>query len=589
MSAAGLSLTDLPENGVIDLNGAALTAFDLDVSSDLTIRNGSLRLWNSEDAVFQIAQGASLYCQNVQMSGSSGGVTLGGGGSLVDLGGLEIDDTYLTVEMKVHISALGPDGTMTDCGEKDQFQIVDSSANGTTPRWSSQYLVQGEVTLNQVMVLGDDVLLVLEDGAKLTVKGGIRLEPGAQLTITARSTGEEAGQLVTTGYDNMPGIGDIMSGRIVINGGRITATGGEDAPGIGAISDQPDDYFSFTLNGGVLDVTGGEGFPGIGIAKGDGFGTITVNGGVLTAAGAGGAGIKGSFSTGKGNGVVFASSITDQSGKTSGSWNGVIVEGDAGKVYGAVRRTAGFTIPAGKTVTVPAGASLTLTGGAAVENEGTLVLELNSAWNGALPARGALCEIGWDTDGNGTVDKTSRCAAGSTPSYPGQAPSKAGYRFAGWSPEISAASSPCLYTAQFEKEQPSTGSGATGGGSTGNNNTGSGSTGSTGSTGGSATTGSTGSALSGKKPASGGKLTASKEETEQESSSAPAAQEQENSAASAQDSSSSSSAAPEAESGAAETAAEQTSSGSSLPALGIGLLVLAVAAALFLLFRRKRG
>ncbi|MCI6388588.1 MAG: carbohydrate-binding domain-containing protein [Ruminococcus sp.] len=141
-------------------------------------------------------------------------------------------------------------------------------------------------------------------------------------------------------------------GTIIINGGYITATNQNIAAGIGGGCN----YTSGTviITGGNVTAEGGR--AGIGGQDGsdDSFTTnITNEGGTTT----------------DGNAIIFASSITDQSGKTDGTWSGVIFEGNDGKVYGStVTPAEDFEIASGKKLLIPEGSTLNITGITAVNN-----------------------------------------------------------------------------------------------------------------------------------------------------------------------------------------------------------------------------
>ena len=121
------------------------------------------------------------------------------------------------------------------------------------------------------------------------------------------------GTAIGGGYGTHGGIG----GEVTITGGTVTATGNA--------SGNPSVYIIGVegIGGGRYDVTSGT----------DGTFQTTNNG----------------------NAVIFASSIGDQSGKTSNAWHGIIFEGDEGKVYGNPTLAADLTIPENKALDIPVG------------------------------------------------------------------------------------------------------------------------------------------------------------------------------------------------------------------------------------------
>ena len=74
--------------------------------------------------------------------------------------------------------------------------------------------------------------------------------------------------------------------------------------------------------------------------------------------------------------MIFASSIGDQSGKTSNAWHGIIFEGDEGKVYGNPTLADDLTIPENKALDIPSGKTLTVNSKITVQgtltNNGTI-------------------------------------------------------------------------------------------------------------------------------------------------------------------------------------------------------------------------
>ena len=247
-------------------------------------------------------------------------------------------------------------------------------------------------------------------GGKITINGGI---------VTATSN---AGAGVGGGYgDGSGGSG----GTVTINGGIVTATsiggagigGGEGGGGSGGNGGtititgggvKAESELGAAIGGGNGD-TGGSGgkiiitggniaASGDGTAIGGGCGThggsggeVTITGGTVTATGGDGAeGIGGGYSgvfaiggsgtfetTGNGNAVIFASSIGDQSGKTSNAWHGIIFEGDEGKVYGNPTLADDLTIPENKALDIPSGKTLTVNSKITVQgtltNNGTII------------------------------------------------------------------------------------------------------------------------------------------------------------------------------------------------------------------------
>ena len=191
---------------------------------------------------------------------------------------------------------------------------------------------------------------------------------GGTITITGGYVEAKSnmGAAIGGGYNGGGGTGG-DGGKITITGGNTTASG----------------YYCTAIGGGFGDY-GGSG------------GEVTITGGTVTAtgnasgqtfsssaAGIGGgrynfsSGSAGTFQTNNGNAVIFASSIGDQSGKTSNAWHGIIFEGDEGKVYGNPTLADDLTIPENKALDIPSGKTLTvnsrITVNGTLANNGTII------------------------------------------------------------------------------------------------------------------------------------------------------------------------------------------------------------------------
>ena len=270
------------------------------------------------------------------------------------------------------------------------------------------------------------------------IGGGFGDYGGSGGTITINGGYVEASSQFGAGIGGGEGVSDGGSGgEITINGGSVIATGVNGA-GIGGGQGDGGGYSyggsggTITINGGSVIATGvngaaiGGGYNGGGGTGGDGGkititggnttasgyyctaigggfgdyggsgGEVTITGGTVTAtgnasgqtfsssaAGIGGgrynfsSGSAGTFQTNNGNAVIFASSIGDQSGKTSNAWHGIIFEGDEGKVYGNPTLADDLTIPENKALDIPSGKTLTVNSKITVQgtltNNGTII------------------------------------------------------------------------------------------------------------------------------------------------------------------------------------------------------------------------
>ncbi len=255
-----------------------------------------------------------------------------------------------------------------------------------------------------------NLTLVLAEGTDNTLSGantqasGIQMGLAGQATVTSTLTIEGTGTLHAIGGERWPGIGGRAGGSRTINimSGTIFAQGGSEGAGIGNGRSTPADSNFVNIYGGEVTANGGGSAAGIGGGfnnlGADNAGIITVYGGLIKAqGGSGGAGIGSgayNFSGGtlklSGNGIVFASSISDtgSGNKTSG----VLFQGNSGTVYGDVILGNSFEIASGKQLTIPDNTSLTITAEntmtnyGTIQNNGTLAVNLGGAYAGTTPS-----------------------------------------------------------------------------------------------------------------------------------------------------------------------------------------------------------
>ena len=225
----------------------------------------------------------------------------------------KIISILLTIVMLIGIIPSGAIGVFAESGsERIAFMYYDESTNAlrkgffngnyteienTTTSWQTGwYVAEGEVTIDTRVTVTGDVKLILKDGCKLTVIGGIRLTGSNKLTVFGQPAGtgelntlddgtvaggrnagiggnihESAGILTVYGgtvsaeSDNAAGIGGGAGGG---NGGTVTVYGGT----VRASSR----YDSACIGGGARWVSGED----YGPTKG---GTVTVYGGTVSA------------------------------------------------------------------------------------------------------------------------------------------------------------------------------------------------------------------------------------------------------------------------------------------------------------------
>ena len=345
-----------------------------------------------------------------------------------------------------NIPYLDASGVQQTCGSAtvvtgDDTTWGDDGNNG----W---YVVNTNVTIGtednpQRVTVSGDVRLILADGCTLTVNGGIQVQDNSTestpntnaLTIYGQSdpllnedgtlaennrTGVLIANAVTNydaaigGNESNEGTSDISGsgGKITINSGVVKATGGTNGAAIGGGGqNRGGDGGTITINGGSVIATSINGVAiGGGYGSGDGGsgGEVTITGGSVIATGnANGAGIGGGYGDGgnggdgtfstetNGNAVILASSISDVSGKTNGSWHGVIFEGNSGQIYGEdVTPSESFEIPADKTLTIGSGKSLTIPAGKTLTNNGTIdnsgIIYVDGTLSGTVSGTGAI-------------------------------------------------------------------------------------------------------------------------------------------------------------------------------------------------------
>ncbi|MBR0509326.1 MAG: right-handed parallel beta-helix repeat-containing protein [Clostridia bacterium] len=261
------------------------------------------------------------------------------------------------------------------------YTTLDKSVTEWTNGW---YVLKNDVTYpGRIAVKGDNVNLILCDGATLNANKGIFIREGYSLTIWAQKNGTGAliakgntqgsyesagigaspecggqwidsytydnydagdltvngGVIIATGAWHCAGIGSSVGrnyGTITINGGTVTATGGEGAAGIGGAYSTSGNVI--VINGGTVTATGGD--HGAGIGGGENFGgdTITINGGNVTAVGGYyGAGIGGGRKGGSGEITVGGGTIQAQGGK----YGAGIGNGNSGE-YGHITFNGGI-------------------------------------------------------------------------------------------------------------------------------------------------------------------------------------------------------------------------------------------------------
>ena len=385
-----------------------------------------------------------------------GGGFVGNGGTITINGGTvtATGDDYGTGIGGGHFCS---SGTITINGG-----TVTATANGGAGIGGGEYghdgggsgPVRGTITIN-----GGIINATAKSGA--AIGGGFNDGNEYIITINDGTVDAKSGFGRGIGGGHMVG-GDGGDITVTITGGTVTATytdilyrnygGGIGGACNGSAGNGGDGYI--TITGGTVTavsneynaIGGGEAYQGNG---GDAY--VTITGGTVTAisettTGIGGGttrydGTDGSctFRTDNGNAVIFASSIADQSGKTSGEWSGIIFEGDSGAIYGSsATPIEEFTIKEGVTLTIGATQSLTIPEGMTVTNEGTIdnggKIYVDGTLNGTVSGSGTvyyhLTVVGGTAAPTNSYNSKTYAKAGSeitlTPTVP------AGYEMIQW-------------------------------------------------------------------------------------------------------------------------------------------------------------
>ncbi len=242
-----------------------------------------------------------------------------------------------------------------------------------------------------------------EDGGNITINGGVVEATGKGWGSGIGGNNNNisiTGGTVTATSDTGAGIGGNVwdDNKIIsITGGTVTATSNTGA-GIGGNSGDNVKIGKINIDGGTVTSTSTDG-AGIGVGSGTNCtsGAITINGGTITATstnydGIGGNG-SGTFAA-TGNAVVIANGGTGANAITdaddTSAWNGIIIQGSAGQVYGDVTTTGDVTIPSGNTTTIPSDITLKIGSDATLTNEGTLTNLGNVVIEGTLNNKGTI-------------------------------------------------------------------------------------------------------------------------------------------------------------------------------------------------------
>ncbi len=182
---------------------------------------------------------------------------------------------------------------------------------------------ESNVTYQTINVLGNNVHLILCDGARISLTGGVKLEGSSTLTVYGQT--EDSGILsaYNKDYSDTAGLGsaeETACGNLIVHGGTVYATGIDNAAGIGG--GQGASSGNVTIYGGSIYSTGGDSGAGIGGGEKGGIGgTVNIYGGSVTAiGGVYGAGIGGGDEGNQGGTINIYGGSVRASGKFSETW-----------------------------------------------------------------------------------------------------------------------------------------------------------------------------------------------------------------------------------------------------------------------------
>lgn len=220
------------------------------------------------------------------------------------------------------------------------------------------YVVNSDVEVDEVVLNGPNVHIILCDNGDLALKKRITVTEGHTIYIHDQGVDAGMGRLHSISQEGSGNIGGYMSG--VVTGGNIEIHGGDidlhDHANQAAIGGDYSQTGDITIYGGKIRAEGGNGAAGIGSATYDkDYGHINIYGGTIRAIGGenadgeietgGGAGIGGGFQCQGGNLHIYGGNITattksESAGIGCGQVAGIagpghiIIDGGTVKAYG---------------------------------------------------------------------------------------------------------------------------------------------------------------------------------------------------------------------------------------------------------------
>ena len=424
----------VPENFLFDISEGSVTIGSGTDSGTVKITYGDGAVKDNIDPSQPITVTGTTTANNITVTGSVSAVIV--------LKDLNIDVSSISKTSAVNLNGAGEctiqlDGENILKAGNDRPGIYVPKNNQVTFTGTGSLDVTGAASWPGIGRMGNGNILI-ESGTIVSTGGSNASGIGGSWGYEGGTITINGGKIEATGGYDAAGIGGGRTGNggtITINGGSVTAKSGGWGAGIGGGYCGSAGYIvihdgtvnasctgiygygagigsggsnegsktndgTIIINGGYITATNQNIAAGIGGGCNYTSGTVIITGGNVTAEG-GRAGIGGgqdgsddSFTTNitneggtttDGNAIIFASSITDQSGKTDGTWSGVIFEGNDGKVYGStVTPAEDFEIASGKKLLIPEGSTLNITGINAVNNGNVYVDGAVSGLDGDL-------------------------------------------------------------------------------------------------------------------------------------------------------------------------------------------------------------
>ena len=302
---------------------------------------------------FTIPEGKTLTIESGKTLQINEGITLTNNGTINNNGSIE----YIgEINGNGSVSGNNPSQHVTYLDEKGVQQVAKDikKIDDNTTNWSEGwYVVDGDVAINSRVSVTGNVNLILKDDCKLTVDGGIGLQPDSNISIYGQ--GEGTGELSIDGCDfGNAGIGSNNGGScgdIAINGGCVDVRGSADAAGIGS-GFSSSNCGQITINGGNVSATAGDGGSGIGSGySGSSCLGISINGGsVFATGGTNASGVGGGYCSGCGSIDIKGGTVTATGGGygSAGIGAGYADESSCGAITiegGVVSATGGDSAP----------------------------------------------------------------------------------------------------------------------------------------------------------------------------------------------------------------------------------------------------